>query len=603
MHIKNPYLTLKFVIHLSPIICIIFILNPFIHINVSSANSQDKIQNSWTSFHKDEQNTGNTSSFGPNHNSLLMNFSFEGEIKSSPGIVGNKIFFGSTKGMIYCMDLNDGSLIWSYNTNDNIEESSPAISENKVIIGSNDGSVYCLNASTGKLIWNFTTNYKIHSSPTIVEEKVFFGSYDGDLYCLNKNTGQKIWNYSSSYWIHTSPAVDEKKVFFGSCDANLYCLNSSTGEKIWNYTAFAYIPSSPVVSNGKVFFGSFDQNLYCVDTETGKHIWNFTTNDAIYSSPAVGDGKVFFGSDDGNIYCVDENNGDLIWNYSTKGSIKSSPAISNNYVYFGSDDKNLYCLDKDTGEKIWNYETEGEIISSPAIANNKIYVGSNDGNIYCFGGAITSHVNHETVSGEVTIQGIIPNNNESINSIQLRIDDGNWEDVSYRIPWEYLWNTSLVENGNHTIWIRFFNGTNYLHEQNIILKVDNNQAPVLNVLYPLEGQIVSGIVIIKGNSSDDCEVISIKLKIDDGNWTDINNRKDWQYFWNTENITEGEHQIAIQVNDGEKISEKTIMVVVNNINNDSDGNTTFYIGITCGIIVVLLIRLTINFKNKKKKNI
>ena len=125
----------------------------------------------------------------------------------------------------------------------------------------------------------------------------------------------------------------------------------------------------------------------------------------------------------------------------------------------------------------------------------------------------------------------------------------------------------------------------------------------MNVLYPLEGQIVSGIVIIKGNSSDDCEVISIKLKIDDGNWTDINNRKDWQYFWNTENITEGEHQIAIQVNDGEKISEKTIMVVVNNINNDSDGNTTFYIGITCGIIVVLLIRLTINFKNKKKKNI
>ena len=85
----------------------------------------------------------------------------------------------------------NNSLLWSFDTGDSIE-SSPVVVGNRVYFGSENGYVYCLDASSGNEIWNFTTNNEVDSTPAVVDGVVYVGSSDRKLYAIDANTGVKL---------------------------------------------------------------------------------------------------------------------------------------------------------------------------------------------------------------------------------------------------------------------------------------------------------------------------------------------------------------------------------------------------------------------------
>ena len=61
---------------------------------------------------------------------------------SSPVIAGDRVFFGSMKGVIHGLSLATGKEEWRFETGSAIV-ASPAVSDRRLVIGDDNGVLYC----------------------------------------------------------------------------------------------------------------------------------------------------------------------------------------------------------------------------------------------------------------------------------------------------------------------------------------------------------------------------------------------------------------------------------------------------------------------------
>ena len=280
-------------------------------------------------------------------------------IYSSPTIANGRVYIGGgDDGRVYCLDANpldddidegipDGNegydLIWTYQTG-YWTDSTPSIIQNKVFIGSYDGFLYCLDAEDGHLIWRFDTS-----------------EYDYNSVSFEPQDPTHVIRYITS-----SPSIHRDKVIFSTTDGTIFCLAISDGEEVWRTKAgLGGERTSPIVAYGKVYYGSsfidmehpYDHmgKLYCLDAYTGRLLWEYTVTGEDFNSVgahycSVADNKVYFGissfyTDPDYIFCIDAHNGRFIWNYEVGHYAIGAPAIANNKLYATSYDGNIYCFE------------------------------------------------------------------------------------------------------------------------------------------------------------------------------------------------------------------------------------------------------------------
>jgi len=305
-----------------------------------------------------------------------------------PAIHDNKIYFGSKDHYIYCLNVDNGSLVWKYETGSAVY-SSPTIINGRLYIGLNDHYIYCLNADNGSLVWKYEMGNSAVAAPVIINGKLYIGSIDHFFYCLNADNGSLVWKYETDGRPYYS-TVYNGKVYFGSGSGghSAYCLDAENGKIVWIYdTKYYSVIPAPTVYNNKIYFGSDNHYVYCLNADNGSLVWKHETGGVIRSSPVITNGKLYIGSYDHYIYCLNADNGSLVWKYETGNIVAAAPVITNGKLYIGSYDHYIYCLNVDNGSLVWKYETTCEIARPPIVHNNRLYVvsGMTDSSyIYCF---------------------------------------------------------------------------------------------------------------------------------------------------------------------------------------------------------------------------
>jgi hypothetical protein len=97
-----------------------------------------------------------------------------------------------------------------------------------------------------------------------------------------------------------------------------------------------------------------------------------------------------------------------------------------------------------------------------------------------------------------------------VTKIQIKIDDGEWQDAEGTSDWSYNWNLTNVKIGNHTISVRAFDGSSYLEIETIYVNVVDGEEESdegLNIIYiiPIIGIIavigIIGFVMYRKKSS------------------------------------------------------------------------------------------------------
>jgi len=400
----------------------------------------------------DAQRTGNVSGIAPETPTLLWQSGEKtsGCIQAGPIVSGDKVYISTwwSSGMgvkgngtdaLYCLNESTGVEIW--NNTGVYGASTAAIADDKLFVGTQRGNVTCIDAASGEIEWSKKIEenpswYGVASSPLVVDDMVYVLSFsDGTLHTFSFD-GAELGNFSTGgeIFCYSSPSAYDEKIFFAGDKSGqhaLYCLDLNTREEVWNFTAETEIRGSPTIwgEEGLVFFTTKyvygkPHKLYAVNVTTGEEVWNVTHHSS-WASPALSYGKLYIGgsSVDTTFYCYDALNGSLLWkNEEMGGAIDSSPIVGDGKVYFGTNevDGTVYALDADYGSILWNYTLhipEGfgggyNIASQPAISDSTLFIGVDNVGVLAFRDS-TSWEGEVTLTANTTVNVTAHNSGES----------------------------------------------------------------------------------------------------------------------------------------------------------------------------------------------
>lgn len=135
-----------------------------------------------------------------------------------------------------------------------------------------NGEVWCLDADDGKLIWSNKVGRVVLGSIVHADGYLYVGSCDGALTCFDLD-GKFIHVWNAHEPIKTSPAVTREHVYFMTDSGRLYALDRKDFRKpVWQCrvgTGGLFI-SSPVVGNGHVYVGTAGSGFMCLGEAAGQ---------------------------------------------------------------------------------------------------------------------------------------------------------------------------------------------------------------------------------------------------------------------------------------------------------------------------------------------
>lgn len=332
-------------------------------------------------------------------------FKTEGAIRAAAVVSGNKVYFGSSDGLLYCLNKMTGDLLWKYQTKGALT-GAPALAGTSVYIAGRDNFVYHLDSGSGILKWKFEMQSGLpdyHAgwdyfspAPIVHEHKVFIGSADGNLYALNSTNGEMIWKFKTGGRIRATALVDQGVIYQPSNDGYVYALDANSGDLLWKFETmgalynpeeFSFDRSSifaqPLIKDQVLVLASRDGNTYAVDVRTQKKLWNFSYGTTWAMSAALSDETIFVGWSTNNLFCaLDLRTGQEKWQFKGGAHFYGTALTLNKSVYTGSADGKVYRLDKATGRKVWEYSIGSEIHTSLVHDDSILYFGSDNGFFY-----------------------------------------------------------------------------------------------------------------------------------------------------------------------------------------------------------------------------
>jgi outer membrane protein assembly factor BamB len=265
--------------------------------------------------------------------------------ESSPAYGSGVVYIGDYGGWLNALNASDGKKLWAFKTNGEIK-SSPVVIGDRVLIGSYDENLYCLSARNGSLLWKFKTNGPVHSTPGIADGMAFIAGCDELFRAIRISDGKEVFNVSSGAYTGASPALRAGSAFYGTFDNEVLGVSLAERKIAWRYEhpqrKFPFYSSAAVTSE-RVVIGGRDKMVHGL-TLAGKAAWTFATRARVESSPAIAGGRVFVGSNDGRFYVLSLTDGAKLWEFDAGAPLSASPAIASGRIVIGSQDGRLYCF-------------------------------------------------------------------------------------------------------------------------------------------------------------------------------------------------------------------------------------------------------------------
>lgn len=197
--------------------------------------------------------------------------------------------------------------------------------------------------------------------------------------------------------------------------------------------------------------------------------------------------------------------------------------------------------------------------------------------------SIESPADGTTVSGTVLIEVDADDSDDSVGSldVDVSINSGAWFTATYNGAtgfYEWDWDSTTVADGEHTITARATDSDGNLTTSGAItVTVDNvDEPPTATFTNPLNGDTVSGDVLLSAVASDDVGVVHVEFQVNlvvVG--TDADGSDGWSVPWDSTTIANGSyffHAIAMDTA-GQEWGE-AIIVTVDNGTADPDDPPT-----------------------------
>ena len=231
----------------------------------------------------------NNSLIAQDNSNLLWSVELQQPVNISPVYNADKIFIATENGLILYLDKN-GKEKMNYAANSEILNP-PIIEQNVLFFGTSDGDIFSLNVNTFYLYQVIGIGESITPNLVIVNielnglstKGVVAGTEFGNIYCYDISTFEPIWTNQISDTSIISPIVSsDHQIFFLDGKRNLYCVSANNGLLIWKITPEEFgwktidqfFRSDIVLSGYNIYLTDSSGKLFCIDAMLGTINWS-----------------------------------------------------------------------------------------------------------------------------------------------------------------------------------------------------------------------------------------------------------------------------------------------------------------------------------------
>jgi len=302
-------------------------------------------------------------------------FGFDEGPRATPCVAEGRVFTFGAEGMLSCLNLADGNMLWQVNTKNEFHTRkgffgaacSPLVEGNAVLLnvgGAGGAGLVAFDKATGRVLWKCSDDEASYSSPaaaTIHERRYAFFFTRAGLVAVNPADGTVQFHYPWRSTMNASvnaatPLIVDDSIFLSACygtGAILLRVADNAVEKVWSgddilsnhYATSVYRDGFLYGINGRADPGfSPAPSLRCVELKTGKIRWQ---------DDSVGASTVLLAGD--QLLILTEG-GELIRAPATPAAFKPGdrvqimptavrayPALAGGFLYARSKDK-LFCV-------------------------------------------------------------------------------------------------------------------------------------------------------------------------------------------------------------------------------------------------------------------
>jgi eukaryotic-like serine/threonine-protein kinase len=233
------------------------------------------------------------------------------KIQAPPLVSGNRVLVAAHS-TLWALDATNGKPVWQFHRGEGgwPSSGSPTVLGDMVYVGLGTGTQFwALNLADGHIRWSFDTNDRITSTALAEGDSVYVATWHGTLFALKRGNGQLRWSHSLNSvqsqsvvdGVGGSMALAEGRLYVGDYRGSVLCIDAMNGQVAWRYATGAQVLATPVVAAGQVYVGSGDGSFYALDTRSGRPTWRYTTGE-VRGSAALAFGHVYVGSISGVLY-------------------------------------------------------------------------------------------------------------------------------------------------------------------------------------------------------------------------------------------------------------------------------------------------------------
>ncbi|HIN85750.1 MAG TPA: hypothetical protein EYN06_04645 [Myxococcales bacterium] len=260
---------------------------------------------------------------------------------------GKIVVAGSDSGDVVAVWSHTGKVIWRFSTEGKVR-STPTIVDNTVYIGSSDGKFYAINLKTGTEEWDqpYKTIGAITSAPAVNDDRVVFQNNENRSYALDRKTGAYAWDQGRPrpdfFTIRGEggPTIVDNTVYAGYDDGMLVAMTAKDGATIWsknlaaNERHFVDVDTKPLVVGNTIYAGSFSVGMYAVGRKHGNVKWIHRAKGV--HTPAYGQGLLFVATGEKELRALDPKTGKVQWRLKIGYGNLSSPVLSGNMLWIST---------------------------------------------------------------------------------------------------------------------------------------------------------------------------------------------------------------------------------------------------------------------------
>lgn len=239
----------------------------------------------------------------------IGSYSFNSEIKKTD----NKFFTIDYKNTLRSFDINDGTELWNFQTDDIFtmpdSKNSLIIVGNLVIFNNSIGDITAVDVETGQITWQLPTqssniineSYNFKTSKLVSDGKsIFFSNNKGEFYSVDVKTG--ITNWINEVNSNITPTVTGNLIFTISNEGYLYLIEKNNGNIIRvtdlykNYKEKERMDIKPigfVIGKTNLYLTNDDGKMIVVDLITGKTTNTIKVSNSFVSEPFIFNKNLF----------------------------------------------------------------------------------------------------------------------------------------------------------------------------------------------------------------------------------------------------------------------------------------------------------------------